>query len=103
MTIIETFERWRQSRAPPHAPHQPGASLVTRHGLRSSHAATPPLRRMRQYTLFAKISATGLNMSRGQLPIHGPPGNKSHSSSPRRHQRRAGFAITATKQNSQSP
>ena len=77
--------------------------VVTRHGLRSSHAATPPLRRMRQYTLFAKISATGLNMSRGQLPIYGPPGEKSHSSSPRRLQHRAGFAITSTKQNSKSP
>jgi hypothetical protein len=29
---------------------------VTRHALRSSHAATPPLRRMRQYALFAKLS-----------------------------------------------
>ena len=58
-------------------------SLVTRHALRSSHAATPPLPRMRQYTPFATISATGLNMSRGQLPIHAPPGEQSHSTSPR--------------------
>ena len=50
--------------------------LVTPHGLRSSHAATPPLRRMRQHTLFAKISATGLNMSRRRFPIHGPPGEQ---------------------------
>ena len=77
--------------------------LVTRHALRSSHAATPPLRRMRPYALFAKISATGLNMSRGQLPIHAPPGEKSHSTSPRRRQRRAGFAVTTTKQNFKSP
>ncbi len=26
---------------------------------------------MRRHTLFAKISATALNMSRGQFPIHG--------------------------------
>ena len=74
--------------------------LVTRHGLRSSHAATPPLRRMRQYTLFATISATGPNMSRGQLPIHGPPDETSHSTSPRRRQRRAGFAVTSSNKTS---
>lgn len=77
--------------------------VVTRHGLRSSPAATPLLRRMRQYMLFAKISAIELNVSRRRLPIYTPPGNKSHSSSPRRHQHRVDFAITATNQNSQSP
>ena len=77
--------------------------LVTRHALRSSHAATQPLRRMRQYTLFAKISATELNMSRGQLSIHAPPGEKSHSTSPRQLQRRYGFAVTTTEQNFKSP
>ena len=56
--------------------------LVTRHALRSSHAATPPLRRMRPYALFAKLSATGPNMSRGQLPIHAPPDEKSHQQVP---------------------
>ena len=39
MIIIETFERWRQPRAPPHGPHQPGAHLVTRHGLHHPRAA----------------------------------------------------------------
>ena len=77
--------------------------LVTRHALRSSHAATPPLRRMRPYAPFAKLSATGPNMSRGQLPIHAPPDEKSHSTSPRRRQRPAGFAVTSTKQNFKSP
>ena len=77
--------------------------LVTRHGLRSSHAATPPLLRMRQHTLFATISATGPNMSRGQLPIHGPTGETSHSTSPRQRQRRAGFAVTTAEQNFKSP
>ena len=34
MIIIETFERWRQPRAPPHAPAPTGrTSAVTRHGL----------------------------------------------------------------------
>jgi hypothetical protein len=77
--------------------------VVTRHGLRSHHAAKPPLRRMPQYTLSAKISATGLNMSRGQLPFHGPTGDKFYAPSPRRLQRRAGFAIISIKQNSKSP
>ena len=77
--------------------------LVTRHALRSSHAATPPLRRSHRSTLFAKLSATGPNMSRGQLPIHAPPDEKSHSTSPRRRQRPAGFAVTSTKQNFRSP
>ena len=76
---------------------------MTRHALRSSHATTPPLRRMRQYTPFATISATGLNMSRGQLPIHEPPNEKSHSTSPSRRQRRAGFAVTTAEQNFKSP
>jgi hypothetical protein len=61
------------------------------------------LRRMRQYTPFATISATGLNMSRGQLPIHEPPGEQSHSTSPSRRQRRAGFAVTTAEQNFKSP
>jgi hypothetical protein len=61
------------------------------------------LPRMRQYTPFATISATGLNMSRGQLPIHAPPGEQSHSTSPRRRQRRAGFAVATAEQNFKSP
>ena len=44
--------------------------VVTRHGLRLLHAATPPLRRMPPGASFARISATGLDISRGQLPIH---------------------------------
>jgi hypothetical protein len=58
---------------------------------------------MRQYTPFATISATGPNMSRGQLPIHAPPGEQSHSTSPRRRQRRAGFAVATAEQNFKSP
>ena len=77
--------------------------LVTRHVLRSTHAATPPLRRMRQYTLSATINPTGLNMRRGQLPIHAPPGDKSHSTSPRQLQRPAGFAVTTAEQSFKSP
>ena len=59
--------------------------VVTRHGLRSSQAATPLLRRMPPGAPFAKISATELNFSRGQFPIQSPPGHKSHS--PGHHQR----------------
>ena len=56
--IVRGNPRWCRS----------SCAVVTRHASRPSHAATPPLRRMRQYTPFATISATGLNMSRGQLP-----------------------------------
>jgi hypothetical protein len=91
------------TRATPRAHTNRERPVVTRHGLQSSHAATPPLRRMRQYARFAKISATALNMSRGQLPIHAPPGKKSHLPSSRRPQCRAGFAVTSTKQNFKSP
>ena len=77
--------------------------VVTRHGLRSPHAATPPLRRMRPGTPFAKITANVLDISRGQIPIPASPGEKSHSPGSRRLQRRAGSAITTTKQNSKSP
>ena len=70
MIIIETFERWRQPRAPPHAPASTGSTpVVTRHGLRSPHAATPPLRRMPPGTPFTKISANVPVISRGQIPI----------------------------------
>jgi hypothetical protein len=71
------------TRATPRAHTNRERPVVTRHGLQSSHAATPPLQRMRQYARFAKISATALNMSRGQLPIHAPPGKKSHLPSSR--------------------
>jgi hypothetical protein len=71
-------------RATPRAHINPEQPVVTRHGLRSPHVATPSLRRMRQYTRFAKISATALNISRGQLLIHGPPGDKFHSPNPHR-------------------
>ena len=80
---------------------------MTRHGLpQSSHAATPPLRRMRQYARFAKISATALNMSRGQLPIRTRSAGQKISltrSLPADPQCRAGFAVTSTKQNFKSP
>jgi hypothetical protein len=78
-------------------------SVVTRHGLHSPHAATPPSRGTPPGAPFAKISATGLNVSRGQFPIHGPPGGKFHSRSPRQRERRAGFTIASTEQNPKSP
>jgi hypothetical protein len=77
--------------------------VVTRHGLRLPHAATPPLQRMPPGVPFARIGATGLNVSSGRFPIHGPPGEKSHSPSHHQRQRRTDFAITSIKQNSKSP
>ncbi len=77
--------------------------VVTRHGLRSPHAATPLLRRMPPGTPFTKISANVLNISRCQIPILASPGGKSHSPSSRRFQRPAGSAVTTTEQNSKSP
>jgi hypothetical protein len=78
-------------------------SVVTRHGLRSPQAAILPLRRMPQGAPFAKIGATGLDMTRGQFRMNGLPAEKSHSPSPRQCQRRAGSEMTSTKQNSKSP
>ena len=81
----DLFWRWRQSRAPPRRPHQPGASPG--HSARSSAhlRATPPLRRMRQDSLFAKISATGLNVDRAprnSASGHGLPTNNSTHNGP---------------------
>ena len=77
--------------------------VVTRHGLRSPHAATPPLRRTPPGTPFSKISANVLDISRDQIPILASPGQKSHSPTSRRFQRPNGSAVIATKQNSKSP
>jgi hypothetical protein len=73
--------------------------VVTRHGLHSPPATTPPLQPMPPGVAFARISATGLNVSRGQYLIHGPSGEKSHSPGPRQRQRRAGLAIASNEQN----
>ena len=54
--------RARTNREPP---------VVTRHGLCSPHAATPPLRRMPPGTPVTKIGANRLDISRGQIPIYG--------------------------------
>jgi hypothetical protein len=78
-------------------------SVVTRHGLRSPQATTSKLRRMPPGMPFAKISATGLDISLGQFPIHGPPDEKSHSPNPRQRQCRVDSAMTSTGQNSKSP
>jgi hypothetical protein len=77
--------------------------VVTRHGLRPSHAATPPSRRMPPGAPFAKISATPTNMSRGRFPIHGPPGEDIHSPSPRLLENRATPKTTTAEQNTKSP
>ena len=76
---------------------------MTRCGLRLRYAATPKLQRMPPGTSFAKIGATGPDMTRGQFPMNGLPGEKSHSPGPRQRQRWAGSEMTSTKQNSKSP
>ena len=61
--------------------------VVTRHGLRSPHTATPSLLRMPTHTLFTNVSANVLDISRGQIPILASPGEKSRSPSSGRFQR----------------
>ena len=90
-------------RATSHARINREHPVVNRHGLRSPHAATPPLRRTPPGTPFTKISANVLDISRGRFPIHAPPGEKSHSPSSRRFLPPTGSAVTTTKQNSKSP
>ena len=69
--------------------------VVIRHGLRSPHAATPPLRRMRPCTLFAKITANGLNMQPPPAPdLPSAWRQISLTTSLADIQRRAGYAIT---------
>ena len=77
--------------------------VVTRHGLPSPLAATPPLRRMHPGTPFTKISAHVLDISRGRVPTLASQGEKSHSPRYRPFRDRTGFAITATGQNAKSP
>ena len=77
---------------------QPKRPVVTRHGLRSPHAATPPLRRMPPITPVTRIRPNVVDISRGQSSINGPPGEKSHSPMSRQLLRRAGSAITGTEQ-----
>jgi hypothetical protein len=77
--------------------------VVTRHGLRSPHAATPKSQRMPPGAPCAKISATGLILSRGQITIHGPSGEKFHSPGPHQRQHQADFAITTAEQNPKHP
>ena len=86
MTIIETFGRWRQPRAPPHATAPTGSSpSLTRHGLRSPQAAKPPLRRMPHGAPFA--------MARIEQPLAIPREMSSRSarvSAPRERRRADG-------------
>jgi hypothetical protein len=91
------------TRATSRARTNPEQPVVTRHGLRSSHAATSSSRQMPRGAPFAKINATGLNMRRGRFPIHGPRGGKIHSPSPRQLQNRTGSEITTAEQNPKSP
>ena len=77
--------------------------VVTRHGLRSPHAATPPLRRMPQARPSPRSAQTCWISAAARSQFIASPGEKSHSPSPRQRQRRAGSAITTTKQNTKSP
>ena len=51
--------------------------VVTRHGLQSLRAETPSFRPMPRDMPFAEISARNPTICRGDLPIHGSPGEKS--------------------------
>jgi hypothetical protein len=77
--------------------------VVTRHGLCSPHAATPPSRPMPPATPFSKIRPNVLDISCGRIPLPDPPGETSYSTRPRQCQRRAGFAISSNEQDSKSP
>jgi hypothetical protein len=54
-------------------------------------------------TPVTRITANGLDIGRGQIPIPASPGEKFHSPGSRRFLNRNGFAVTAAKQNSKSP
>ena len=76
---------------------------MTRRGLRAPHAETPKLRRMLPGMPDAKITAKLLDVSSSQLQIFHVPGEKSHSSTARQPQHRAGFTVITAKQNLKSP
>ena len=77
--------------------------VVTRHGLQSRHAETPPFRSMSRCMPVPKISASDPTICRSALPIHGSPGGKSPSPSLRRPQRDAGAIITTIRFNAKFP
>jgi hypothetical protein len=77
-------------------PHAPAPTRRHPAQLALTSRRNTPLQRMPPGAAFVNISATEPNFSRGQLPIHGPPGEKSHSLRRRQTRRRAGFAITST-------
>jgi hypothetical protein len=77
--------------------------VVTRHALRSLHAETTSFRPMPRYVPLAKIRAKAKAISRSDLPIDGPPDEKSRSSGHRRLHRDAPATITAGWQNNKSP
>jgi hypothetical protein len=77
--------------------------VVTRHALRSLHAETTSFRPAPRYVPLAKIRAQGTHISRSDLPIDGPPDEKSRSSGHRRLHRDAPATITTAWQNTKSP
>ena len=90
-------------RATPRARTNREHPVVTRHGLRSLHAATSPFRPTPPRTPFAKITTNVPDVSRSQLSILDAPGEKSHSPRAHRPKRRAGFATITAEKNPKSP
>ncbi len=69
-------------RAASHALTNREHPVVTRHGLRSSHAETPPFRSLPPCMLLAKTSEKRWHLDRSQIPIKGLNGENSHSPAP---------------------
>ena len=104
MTIVEIFGRWRQPRAPPHAPAPTGNThVVTRNGLRSRHAAHHRCSECPRVRLSPGSARNCCRLGRSRFPIDRPPGEKSHAPSRRTRQNRSDFATTSTAQNAKSP
>src|SRR5271165_3563113 len=77
--------------------------VVTRHGLRPPHAATPKFRPMTTDTPFDKIVANAPKSSSGPIPIQRPRGAKPHSPRPCRQLRCPRPAIITPGQKPKSP
>jgi hypothetical protein len=92
--IARTAPRARTNRERP---------LVTRHDLHSLHAATQTLRPRSPAASITKTKATGLKISRCQLPSRVRLAKNLTPASPRRPHRRVEPAITTARQNLKSP
>jgi hypothetical protein len=77
--------------------------VVTPHALRSLHAETTSFRPMPHYVPLAKIRAKAKAITRSDLPIDGPPDEKSRSSGHQRLHRDAPATIPTGRQDNKSP